>query len=204
VALQLVGAGLGRTGTLSLKAALERLLGGRCYHMVEVFGRPADIAVWQAAAEGSLPDWEVLFADFDATVDWPSAAFWEPIAAAFPDAPVLLSTRADGEVWWRSASRTIFDTGAESPPDFEPQRRMWEAVATNRFTSDWNDQRAAIEAYDRHNAYVRATVERDRLVEWQPGDGWAPLCDALGVEVPDEPFPHTNSTEDFRAMRGLD
>jgi len=203
VTLRMVGAGLGRTGTLSLKAALEQLLGGRCYHMIEVFGRPDDIATWQAAAEGSPPDWRALFADFDATVDWPSAGFWKPIADAFPDAPVLLSTRVDGPTWWRSASRTIFDTSAPTPPEMEAHRTMWHAVAGNTFTPDWADEAAAIEAYERHNAEVRATVDPARLVEWQPGDGWGPLCDALDLPVPDEPFPHTNSTEEFRALRGL-
>jgi hypothetical protein len=203
VTLRIVGAGLGRTGTLSQKAAIEELLGGRCYHMVEVFGRPDDIPTWQAAAEGSPPDWSAFFADFEATVDWPSAGFWEPIADTFPDALVLLSTRADSETWWRSASRTIFDTSAPMPPEMDAHRAMWHAVAGNTFTADWSDEHAAREAYDRHNAHVRSTVDPARLVEWQPGDGWEPLCTALGLPVPDEPFPKTNSTDEFRAMRGL-
>jgi len=51
---------------------------------------------------------------------------------------------------------------------------------------------------------VRATVPPERLVDYTAGDGWEPLCKALGVPVPDAPFPHVNSTADFRAMMGLD
>jgi hypothetical protein len=72
-----------------------------------------------------------------------------------------------------------------------------------RFTSEWRDEEAAKAAYDRHNAEVRASVPPERLVEWHPGDGWEPLCRAVGVPVPDAPFPHVNTTEEFRAGLGL-
>ena len=91
---RVVGAGLGRTGTHSLKLALEQLLGGPCYHMSETFGRPADIPVWHAAANGQMPDWPTFLADYTATVDWPACAFWRPLADEYPDAIVLLSTRS--------------------------------------------------------------------------------------------------------------
>ena len=106
--MRLVGAGLGRTGTMSLKLALEQLLEGRCYHMMEVFGRPDDIPVWHRAVRGEYPDWAAFLRDYDAAVDWPVAAFWRELADAFPDAPVLLSTRRDADAWWTSASETIF------------------------------------------------------------------------------------------------
>ena len=95
--LQVVGAGLGRTGTHSLKAALEQLLGGPCYHMIEVFGRPDDIPVWHAAINGDLPDWNAFLSDYRAAVDWPASAFWRELADANPDAVVLLSTRSDSD-----------------------------------------------------------------------------------------------------------
>ena len=91
--LQVVGAGLGRTGTTSLNAALEQMLGGRCYHMTELFGRPGDTAIWRAAIRGEPVDWEVALAGFVATVDWPAAGAWSELHAAYPDAFVLLSTR---------------------------------------------------------------------------------------------------------------
>jgi hypothetical protein len=203
--LAIVGAGLGRTGTNSLKVALERLLGGPCYHMIEVFGRPDDIAVWQGAIDGSPPDWDALFAEYRAAVDWPVAAFWREIAAAYPDAPVLLSTR-DPDAWWKSASSTIFEISREPTTEepFASQLRMATEMFSHRFTPDWREEAAAKAAYVRHNETVRAEIPTARLVEWQPGDGWAPLCAALGVPTPREEFPHLNTTEDFRSMAGLD
>jgi hypothetical protein len=68
-----------------------------------------------------------------------------------------------------------------------------------RFAPQWWDESAAKRAFERHNAAIRAAVPAGRLVEWRPGAGWAPLCGALGVDVPTEPFPHANTTADFRA-----
>src|SRR5688572_21860928 len=107
MSLQVVGAGLGRTGTHSLKLALEHLLGGRCHHMIEVIQNPEQVPYWQSAAEGNMPDWNEVFKGYVASVDWPSSAFYKEISDAFPDAKVLLSTR-DAESWWNSANETIF------------------------------------------------------------------------------------------------
>ena len=107
MSLRVIGAGLGRTGTSSLKLALEELLGGPCYHMMEVFPRPAHIPVWHAAARGETVDWPALLAGFPATVDWPSSTFWAQQCEIFPDAIIVLSTRP-AEAWWQSASHTIF------------------------------------------------------------------------------------------------
>jgi hypothetical protein len=209
--LRVVGAGLGRTGTHSLKLALETLLGGTCYHMTEVFGRPDDPPVWQAAFEGQATDWNAFFADFTATVDWPSGGLWEPIADAFPDAAVLLSER-DADSWWKSASQTIFEAGdpdRERLPDGRgmPPNPAWEAmsrVMLAEFCPDWRNEDAAKAAFLAHNDAVRATVDPARLIEWNPGDGWGPLCAGLDLEVPDTPYPHVNTTAEFRAMSGLD
>jgi hypothetical protein len=200
--LRVVGAGLGRTGTLSLKNALEHLLGEPCYHMTEVFTRADDLAFWQAAAEGEAVDWDEVFDGYAATVDWPGASFWREIAAENPDAPVLLSTRADAATWWRSASATIFaglQGGAR--PAHDPFLDMWEAITRDRFTSRWREAEPAMAAYEAHNASVRAAIPSERLFEWQPGDGWEPLCSMLGVPVPDLDFPHVNSTEEFNARQ---
>src|SRR5438876_7775595 len=106
--LRVIGAGLGRTGTHSLKLALERLLGAPCYHMAEVFRRPQDVPVWQAAAKGEPVDWRALLSDYAAAVDWPPAAFWPQLAEVFPGAIIVLSVR-DVDDWWKSASSTIFE-----------------------------------------------------------------------------------------------
>lgn len=205
--MRVVGAGVGRTGTLSLKLALEQLLDGRCYHMIEVFANVDHLPLWEQAVQGEPIDWHSMMEGYVAGVDWPVGACWPELAEAFPDAVVLLSTRADADAWWRSADRTIFEAMRRPLPDeptIQAQRRMAEAMFEHRFTPNVLDETAAKAAYERHNATVRATVPADRLVEWQPGDGWEPLCAALGLPVPDEPFPHANSTAEFRALMGLD
>jgi hypothetical protein len=175
--------------------------------MYEVFGRPDDIPVWQRAVDGDLPDWPAFLADFGAALDWPVAAFWSELSAAFPDAIVLLSTR-DTAGWWTSASRTIFDiTERAAPPDdpvLTAQMAMVRKMLERRFTPGWRDEATAKAAYEGHNQAVRATVPAGRLVEWHPGDGWAPICAALEVPIPSEPFPHVNTTSEFRTMARLD
>jgi hypothetical protein len=204
--LRIVGAGLGRTGTTSLKAALEQLLDAPCYHMVEVFGNPEAAMTWSRAVDGELPDWDEFLAGYRATVDWPAATFWPELSEAYPDAKVLLSTR-DADAWWTSASNTIFESmQVEIEPDspFAAQREMILNLLHSRFTLNWDDPDAAKAAFLRHNADVRARVPADRLVEWHPGDGWGPLCAALDLPEPDVPYPHVNTTDEFRLMAGLD
>jgi hypothetical protein len=200
--IRVVGAGLGRTGTASLKAALERLLGGRCYHMTEVFEHLDHVPIWHAAIRGDDVDWSKLLDGYDAIVDWPGAACWRSIAAAYPDAIVLLSTRADAATWHRSAKATILGDVPDDVKAAQPHMAAFGDMVSDMFGSfdpNWRDRDAAMAAYERHNAAVRAEVPADRLVEWQPGDGWEPLAKAIGVDVPDEPFPHTNTTEEFNA-----
>ena len=193
MSLRIIGAGIGRTGTLSLKLALEQLLGAPCYHMLEVLPRPEHIPLWHDAARGRMPDWHVLFEGYAAAVDWPASAFWPEIVAAYPEALVLLSVR-DSEDWWQSASSTIFPATQSAEGDW---RHMIDAMFAARFTTDIENKAACIAAYEAHNAQVRARVPASRLIEWQPGDGWQPICAALGLAVPSEPFPHTNTTAEF-------
>ena len=197
MSLRIIGAGPGRTGTASLKAALEQLLGAPCYHMFEVENRTGDLAVWRDAAGGHLPDWNRFFDGYAAAVDWPAAAFWQELAAAFPDAPILLSYR-DPDDWWRSAHATIFPSTLRAHGEW---REMLDALFSNRFTPSLDDRDACVEAYLNHIETVRRRAPASRLVEWSPGDGWKPLCNALGITEPDTPFPHTNSTREFLARR---
>ncbi len=147
--LQVVGAGLGRTGTLSLKQALEQLLDGPCYHMMEVFGKRDAIDTWHRASKGQSPDWNTFLDGYVATVDWPAAAFWDELAEANPDAVVLLSTR-DADAWWTSASNTIFAVrlgDGEPGSDLEAHRAMAEARFANTFTASWPEEEAAKAAF---------------------------------------------------------
>ncbi len=107
--IQVVGAGLYRTGTKSLKAALEVLLGRPSYHMAEVFIHPEHVATWHNAALGNMPNWHEFLKNYDATLDAPAAYFWPEISSAFPNALVLLSVRSE-ESWWQSASQTVMKT----------------------------------------------------------------------------------------------
>jgi len=195
MSLRVVGAGLGRTGTLSLKLALEKLLGGPCYHMAEMLGHPEHVPLWRAAARGELVDWEALFAGYRAGVDWPQGSFWEEIAEAFPDAIILLSLR-DADSWWRSASETIFKISAAKTlaPEWYA---MVEEIFTHRFVWPPDDEAAAKAAFERYNADVLARAPKDRLLVWRASDGWGPLCERLGVPVPGEPFPRVNTREEF-------
>jgi hypothetical protein len=171
--------------------------------MTEVFAHPEHVPLWQAAVRGEPPVWDQIFRGYAATVDWPAAAFWRELTETYPDTMVLLSRRRDTDTWWRSAKATIFEAVPPGPPAEagpDPSRQMILELLDRRFTERWRDERSAKAAYERHNDEVRATIASDRLVEWCPGDGWAPICAALDVPVPDLPFPHTNTTAEFREM----
>jgi hypothetical protein len=195
MSLRVVGAGVGRTGTLSLKVALEKLLGAPCYHMMEVFTHPDHAKQWAAAGRGQKVDWDGLLSGFAAAVDWPASAFWFELAQANPDAIILLSTRDSAETWWGSANDTILGRMPQAPPG--DWKDMIDVMMRERFTSNYKDRDAAVAAYEKHNADVRRRAPKNRLLEYQPGDGWEPLCRALGVPVPNEPYPHTNTRQEF-------
>ncbi len=199
--MKIVGAGLGRTGTTSLKLALERLLGAPCYHMREVLSHPEHIPGWRAAARGETPEWKQLLQGYAAAVDWPASAFWREISSSFPDALVLLSVR-DSDAWWDSANETIFTT-IRTPFDFGPDLSEWHDMVREmmeaRFTFALENRAACIAAFERHNQQVRDFVPASRLLEWTPGDGWAPICKALGLPEPSEDFPRTNTREEWRS-----
>jgi Sulfotransferase domain len=199
MSLRVVGAGLPRTATKSLQLAIERLIGGRCYHMHEVFARLDHVPVWRAALDGELPDWDSFLGEYAAAVDWPASAFWKELSTANPDSLVVLSVREDAATWWRSANGTILDVARldeypEAPQWFELFHQLLEA----QLGEDWGDAEAAMAAYERHNDDVRVSAPNDRLLEWTPRDGWTPLCAALDVSVPPEPFPHVNTTEEWK------
>lgn len=205
--LAVVGAGVGRTGTNSLQEALQRLLGAPCYHMSEVFGHLGEhVPAWRRALAGGDVDWTAVLDGYDAIVDWPGAACWRQLADAHPEAIVLLSERESPEQWWASFDRTILEVMRRGPQGGGLDD--WFAMGVEMLDADlgpgWDDRDTAIAGYVRRNEAVRAEVPADRLVVWRPADGWQPLCEALGVAPPEEPFPVTNSTEDFRSMAGLD
>ena len=191
---------------MSLKRALEQLLGAPCYHMQEVISHPEHIPRWRAAARGETLDWQQLLQGYEAAVDWPASAFWRELSATFPDALVLLSAR-DADAWWESANETIFPI-IRGPSPFGAELSEWPQMVREmleaRFTSALDDREACIAAFERNNQEVRESVPANRLLEWTPGDGWAPICGALGLPEPTEDFPRTNTREEWRARARQD
>jgi hypothetical protein len=196
--LRVVGAGLPRTATRSLKEALELLLGGRCYHMAEVFQHLEDVPAWRAAIRGEETEWRSFPPDSVAAVDWPASAFWRELADAHPDAVIVFSTRTSAAEWWESAEATIFPVlRKDSYPEYEDWLTMAKELMAREIGDLWEDRAVAEAFYERHNASVRRHAPAERLLEWRAIDGWEPLCAALGVPVPDEPFPHTNTRAEW-------
>lgn len=201
--LSIIGAGFGRTGTLSLKAALEMLGYGPCYHMIEVFAHPEHIELWNAAEAGEF-HWDEIFAGFHAAVDWPACGFWQPLLKHYPDAKVILTLR-DPDRWYESALKTIYSVthrqlSADALPIMQAQQAMtakliWEGTFGGRFA----DRDHAIAIFNAHNETVKATVPADRLLVFEARQGWEPLCAFLDCAIPDTPFPNVNSTEEFIA-----
>jgi Sulfotransferase domain len=200
--LRVVGAGLARTGTTSLKLALERLLGGPCYHMLDVFAHPEHIPVWHQAVRGLSPDWRALLDGCRAAVDLPASAFWAELAAVNPDALIVLSVRDSPQEWWQSTAQTIV-RAANAPVEPGTTMASYTAMAKDMFrvrlgVADMSSPAAMMAAYQRHNDDVRAGAPPGRLLEWRAADGWAPLAAALGVPAPREPFPRVNTSSQFR------
>jgi len=202
--VQIVGAGMGRTSTMSLKQALEMLGFEPCHHMMEMRNVPQATDGWHRAALGERVDFAALLEGYKASCDWPSAAFWRELVQRFPEAKVILTERPE-EQWWQSISKTIF-TSLRLPPaedvtlERQAQRATARAVIIDKtFGGEVDDREHVLRIYRAHNAAVKAEVPPDRLLVFDGGLGWAPLCRFLGVPVPDEPYPNTNTTADFQS-----
>lgn len=200
--LKVISVGFGRTGTMSLRMALNELGYGPCYHMEDVLSdMQTRVPHWTAAIDGT-PDWSTIYDGFNSAVDWPTAAFWQDLADAFPDARIILSSRS-AESWCKSFSQTIL--AVLSAPDMwpEPQREWLEMchrlVVQNTFHSQ-TDQDHLIATFNTHEAAVKATIAPDRLLVHAAPDGWEPLCAFLGNAVPDTPYPRSNSRQEFFEM----
>lgn len=194
--MKVIGAGYGRTGTLSLKAGLEQVLGGRCYHMETIVHDARQLDLWSAWARSpdDLPDLDAMLDGFVAAVDAPMCFYWEELLARHPDARVVLTVR-DPDRWVESFQALM-------RANFQG---IWMALFSSRYRAFAGFSRTMgqrfvgslrrerlIETFHRHNERVRAVVPADRLLEFEVKQGWAPLCAFLDVPVPDGPFPHLN------------
>lgn len=204
MALAVIGAGFGRTGTLSLKAALEQLGFGPCHHMAEIFANLDQLPQWQQAAAGRPANWDAVLAGYRATVGWPSAFFWHELAETYPEAKVLLTTR-DPDAWYRSFSNTILAlVGAidrVKNPHIRATIEMCGRLAGARvFDGRADDPGYAKHVFRAHEATVRQAIASERLLVFDVREGWAPLCGFLGVPIPTGPFPRLNDTAQFGAL----
>ena len=202
--LQVIGVGMHRTGSMSVKAALERLQFGPCYHGMEALRRGTDGEHWIAAyeADGAF-DWSLIFDGYRATLDWPTIHFWEQLAAAYPDAKILLTNR-DPERWWDSHVR-MFQLGAAFDHELTDEQRQWAeesgfarmqtalvTIVSATFDGRMDDKEHCLRVFAQHYERVLRTVPADRLLDYRVQEGWEPLGRFLDVEVPDEPFPRVN------------
>ena len=197
--LSVIGAGFGRTGTTSVKAALEHLGFGPCYHMAEVRDHPEHVARWVDAIEGRPVDWDAHLAGYRSTLDWPACSFWAELAVHHPAAKVLLTVR-DPDAWYESVMATGYKIMvrlqelADERGEVEPLNLL---VHRGQLLDVFPDRDRAIDLFLRHNAVVTATVPPERLLVFDVAQGWEPLCEFLGVAVPDAPFPSRNDPREF-------
>jgi hypothetical protein len=198
--LDVIGAGFGRTGTLSLKSALERLGFGPCHHMVELIENTEQISRWRRLADGETPEWDAVFRGYRSTADWPSVRFWRETTDHFPQAKVILTVR-DPRRWYESVAQTIHQAEAGPAPADPVMAQMRQVVHdllwVGEFDGRFEDMDHAIEVFNEHNEAVRREISPDRLLVFEVAQGWEPLCAFLGVPVPDEPFPRTNDRQEF-------
>ena len=199
---------------MSLKAALETLGFGPCYHMIEVFEHPEHAGFWQAAWRDEPVDWDGLLGGYEAAVDWPACTFYEELLQRHPDAGVLLSVR-DPERWYESTRDTIYQiskitagsrlsravfafVGLFVSGVFEIGRMGNEIIWQGTFDGRFEDRSHALEVFVRHNEEVKRRVPAEKLLVFEVKEGWGPLCEFLGVEVPDKPFPRLNDATQMR------
>jgi hypothetical protein len=196
MALQVIGAGLGRTATFSLKFALEHLGFGPCHHMSEVFadGR-RQVPLWLEAMAGR-PDWDATFDGFKAATDYPTCTYWRELADYYPEAKVVLTVR-DPDSWFESVSATIFSEGMQGSLEGSPVGEMMRGVIFDRFDGAITDRAYMTEWFIRRNQQVIDSLPPERLLVFSPKEGWEPLCAFLGVAVPDGPFPRINSRDEL-------
>jgi Sulfotransferase domain len=204
-ALRVIGAGFGRTGTLSLKRALDELGFGPTYHMEEVVKHPSHITQWCRYASSGTAEWDELFSRYRSGVDFPVSCAWRELAACYPDAKIVLTVR-DPDSWWASTSSTIFQARDMFPRWMRRavpitgryldmnERLVWDGIFGGRFA----ERDHAIAVFERHVADVRAATPAERLLVFNVAEGWGPLCEFLEVAEPAHPFPRLNDATSMR------
>jgi hypothetical protein len=199
MALSVIGAGYPRTGTATLKLALEQLGFGPCHHMREVIMNPPSAQLWVEAAEGR-PDWDAIFANYRSCTDAPACTFWRELADVYPDAKILLSVR-DAEAWFESTQATVFGPLMGHRAIGTPMERFFRLCVFKDFGDQINDRDFMLAQFARHTEEVKRLAPPERLLVFDVREGWEPLCSFLGVAVPEGPFPKTNTREEMAALQ---
>jgi len=215
--VKVIGAGFGRTGTASLKAALEELGFGPCYHMYELFKHPQHVDFWKAAWRGEAVHWDEVLGDYEATMDWPACTFYEQLMERHPEAKVLLSVR-DPEQWYESSRNNNYELARISSGSFFSRLgfglllllkfgtfsmrplQIFPEIDEGTFEGRFEDKRHTIEVFTRHNEEVKRHVPKEQLLIYEVKEGWGPLCEFLGVEEPEKPFPHVNEAAEIQRL----
>lgn len=197
--MQVFGAGVGRTGTYSLKLAINQLQFGPCHHMDEVLhNMPVNVPLWSSAVAGK-PDWSQIYDGYNSAVDWPTACFFRELVKEFPLAKFILTLR-DPERWADSFGGTIYKllAGRDEAPQ---EMRAWldmagDVIAKSGFPPGL-DRDGLIKAFIAHNDAVKETIPASQLLVFEVKQGWEPLCAFLDAPIPAEAFPRTNHREEF-------
>jgi hypothetical protein len=199
--MKVIGVGLPRTGTLSLKFALEMLGFGPCYHMTEVFGDPASWPLWIKAGNGERIEWSQIFGRWESTTDAPGCVFWRELADYYPNARLILAER-DPHKWFASTQATILKASNHETLGLVSNDlfKVIGAVGWSPLDPDNHDEAKMLKRFHDHNSAIKAAFGPERLLVFDAAQGWEPLCRFLGVPVPEQPFPKVNTTEDFRQM----
>ena len=197
--MHVIGAGVGRTGTYSLKLAVNQLGLGPCHHMEEVlFNQPVQVPLWAAAVNGR-PDWAAIYEGYQSAVDWPTAGFFRELSTAYPSAKFVLTVRSP-KSWAESFSETIYKLLAgrdQAPQEMHAWLDMASGVINKTGFPPGLDFEGLKKAFTAHNDAVKAVIPEHKLLIFQVKEGWGPLCAFLGVPEPDDLFPRTNDRSEF-------
>ncbi|MFN8296417.1 MAG: sulfotransferase [Chitinophagales bacterium] len=215
MSIQVIGAGMGRTGTLSLKHALEELGYHKTHHMLEVIENPEQLPYWIEMHHNRKSDYDAMFKGFTAMVDFPGAIYYKEFMVQYPDAKVILNVR-DPEKWYKSVNDTIYNI----PRGF--QRVMMKAVGIFKpevkymatffdyvdnllwngfFEGKFEDKEFTIKKFNDWIEEVKRTVPPEKLLVFEVSQGWEPLCAFLNKPIPDKPFPRVNDTAEFNERK---
>lgn len=211
--LQVIGTGLARTGTMSLKVALEQLLSGNCFHVIEWLKDPQRTTILKKGYKKNEIDWSAFYEGFASAVDYPTCLFYQQLLEINPDLKVIHTVR-DFDSWYASVKETVYRGKPKSAQDiFRMIKNMMlsadfrrvapvfmlndKLIWQGQFESRFEDKEFMREKYRQHEEEVKKTVKEEHLLIYNIKDGWEPLCEFLHVPAPKTVFPKSNERQEF-------